>query len=93
LQNTTAGGFFVFFGMRIILEIDMIQQLCKFEEDGIINRITYTPKVEYELTEYGWSLQPILDSFVYGAKFILSANTETRLMCSKIRISTLHLEV
>jgi DNA-binding HxlR family transcriptional regulator len=41
----------------------LTQQLRELEDDGIINRITYNqvpPKVEYELTEYGWSLKEIL---------------------------------
>lgn len=60
----------------------LTQQLRELEEDGVINRIVYNqvpPKVEYELSEYGWSLQGILDSLcawgekhisrVYGNKF------------------------
>jgi len=60
----------------------LTQQLRELEADGIINRIVYNqvpPKVEYELSEYGWSLQGILDSLcawgekhitrVYGDKF------------------------
>ena len=43
----------------------LTQQLRELEEEGVINRIIYNqvpPKVEYELSEYGWSLQGILDS-------------------------------
>lgn len=60
----------------------MTQQLRELEADGVINRIVYNqvpPKVEYELSEYGWSLQGILDSLcqwgemhiekVHGDKF------------------------
>jgi DNA-binding HxlR family transcriptional regulator len=60
----------------------LTQQLRELEADGIINRFVYNqvpPKVEYELSEYGWSLQGILDSLcawgekhitkVYGDKF------------------------
>ena len=60
----------------------LTQQLRELEEDGVINRIVYNqvpPKVEYELSDYGWSLQGILDSLcawgekhitkVYGNKF------------------------
>ncbi|MBT2755158.1 winged helix-turn-helix transcriptional regulator [Mesobacillus foraminis] len=60
----------------------LTQQLRELEEDGIINRIVYNqvpPKVEYELSEYGCSLQDILDSLcawgekhitrIYGDKF------------------------
>ncbi|PLT27606.1 winged helix-turn-helix transcriptional regulator [Peribacillus deserti] len=60
----------------------LTQQLRELEEDGVINRIVYNqipPKVEYELSEYGRSLEGILDSLcawgaahitrVYGDKF------------------------
>ncbi|WP_169082905.1 winged helix-turn-helix transcriptional regulator [Paenibacillus sp. PL91] len=60
----------------------LTQQLRELEDDGIINRIVYNqvpPKVEYQLSEYGQSLQSILDSLcswgenhivkVYGNKF------------------------
>ncbi|OIK14735.1 transcriptional regulator, HxlR family [Bacillus sp. OV322] len=60
----------------------LTQQLRELEDDGVINRIIYQqipPKVEYELSEYGWSLKEILDSLclwgenhitrVYGDKF------------------------
>lgn len=60
----------------------LTQQLRELEEDGIINRIVYNqvpPKVEYELSEYGLSLEGILSSLcswgethitkVYGDKF------------------------
>ncbi|MGG3450629.1 winged helix-turn-helix transcriptional regulator [Domibacillus aminovorans] len=41
----------------------LTQQLRELEEDGVINRKLYhelPPKVEYELSEYGGSLEPIL---------------------------------
>lgn len=60
----------------------LTQQLRELEEDGVINRLVYQqvpPKVEYELSEYGWTLKDILDSLcawgethitkVYGDKF------------------------
>ncbi|HWO96844.1 helix-turn-helix domain-containing protein [Fictibacillus sp. Mic-4] len=60
----------------------LTQQLRELEEDGVINRIVYNqvpPKVEYELSEYGRSLEDILHSLcawgekhltkVYGDKF------------------------
>ena len=40
-------------------------QLRELEADGIINRIVYPevpPKVEYELTEFGKTLKPVLIS-------------------------------
>ncbi|AIG28879.1 winged helix-turn-helix transcriptional regulator [Brevibacillus sp. 7WMA2] len=53
----------------------LTQQLRELEQDGIVNRIIYNqvpPKVEYELSEYGWSLKPILDSLcVWGEKHII----------------------
>ncbi|MFC4099686.1 winged helix-turn-helix transcriptional regulator [Paenibacillus xanthanilyticus] len=41
----------------------LTQQLRELEETGVIARIVYNqvpPKVEYELTEYGWTLKDIL---------------------------------
>ncbi|MGE6256644.1 winged helix-turn-helix transcriptional regulator [Heyndrickxia sporothermodurans] len=53
----------------------LTQQLRELEEDGVINRIVYQqipPKVEYELSEYGWSLKEILDSLcAWGEKHII----------------------
>lgn len=43
----------------------LTQQLRELEEDGIVKRIIYNqvpPKVEYELTEYGWSVTGVLES-------------------------------
>ncbi|MDP1420972.1 winged helix-turn-helix transcriptional regulator [Peribacillus simplex] len=60
----------------------LTQQLRELEQDGVINRIVYNqvpPKVEYELSEYGQSLESILSALctwgenhitrVYGDKF------------------------
>ncbi|NEW05684.1 helix-turn-helix transcriptional regulator [Paenibacillus sp. SYP-B3998] len=62
----------------------LTQQLRELEKDGMVNRIIYSqipPKVEYELSDYGWSLKSILDSFclwgeahldkVYGDKALV----------------------
>ncbi|RCW50296.1 winged helix-turn-helix transcriptional regulator [Paenibacillus prosopidis] len=41
----------------------LTQQLRELKEAGVVTRISYNqvpPKVEYELTEYGWSLKEIL---------------------------------
>lgn len=41
----------------------LTQQLRELEKDGVIDRIVYNqvpPKVEYELSEYGHSLESIL---------------------------------
>ncbi|WP_423059937.1 winged helix-turn-helix transcriptional regulator [Bacillus safensis] len=43
----------------------LTQQLRELESDGVINRIVYEqvpPKVEYELSEYGQSLERILNA-------------------------------
>ncbi|SDX76080.1 helix-turn-helix domain-containing protein [Paenibacillus sp. CF384] len=43
----------------------LTQQLRELEHDGIVNRISYNqvpPKVEYELSDYGWSLESILNA-------------------------------
>jgi DNA-binding HxlR family transcriptional regulator len=51
--------------MPSITQKMLTQQLRELEQDGIVNRIVYNqvpPKVEYELTAYGDSLRPILDS-------------------------------
>jgi DNA-binding HxlR family transcriptional regulator len=47
-----------------ISERMLISQLKELEKDGLVNRIVHQqvpPKVEYELTERGLSLQPLLD--------------------------------
>ncbi|QAY67609.1 winged helix-turn-helix transcriptional regulator [Paenibacillus protaetiae] len=58
----------------------LTQQLRELEDDGIVRRIVYNqvpPKVEYELTEYGWSLKPILDSLcAWGEVHILKEHDE-----------------
>jgi DNA-binding HxlR family transcriptional regulator len=68
--------------MPSITQKMLTQQLRELEEDGVINRIVYNqvpPKVEYELSEYGRSLEGILNLLcawgethltrVYGDKF------------------------
>ncbi|KEZ50855.1 winged helix-turn-helix transcriptional regulator [Metabacillus indicus] len=43
----------------------LTQQLKELEKDELIERKVYNqvpPKVEYSLTEYGWSLKEILDA-------------------------------
>ncbi|MFK3906056.1 MULTISPECIES: winged helix-turn-helix transcriptional regulator [Bacillus] len=52
----------------------LTQQLRELESDGVINRIVYEqvpPKVEYELSEYGQSLERILNALCdWGAVHI-----------------------
>lgn len=61
--------------MPSITQKMLTQQLRELEDDGIINRISYNevpPRVEYELSAYGWSLQPILDSLCnWGEQHII----------------------
>jgi len=43
----------------------LVSQLRELENDGILRRIVYAevpPRVEYELTELGLSMQPVLQS-------------------------------
>jgi DNA-binding HxlR family transcriptional regulator len=53
----------------------LTQQLRELEDDGVINRIVYNqvpPKVEYELSEYGQSLEHILSSLcTWGENHII----------------------
>jgi DNA-binding HxlR family transcriptional regulator len=51
--------------MPSITQKMLTQQLRELEQDGVLKREIYEqvpPKVVYSLTEYGWSLRPILDS-------------------------------
>ena len=60
--------------MPAITKKMLTQQLCELEQDGIISRIIYIeipPKVEYELSEYGWRLKNIWILYVLGEKIIL----------------------
>jgi len=60
--------------MPSITQKMLTQQLRELEEDGVINRIIYNqvpPKVEYELSEYGKSLEGILNALcTWGDKHI-----------------------
>lgn len=45
----------------------LTSQLRAMEENGLVHRDVYAevpPRVEYSLTELGWSLKPILDAMV-----------------------------
>jgi len=51
--------------MPAITQKVLTEQLRELEKDGVIERISYNqvhPKVEYKLTEYGWTLKDILHS-------------------------------
>jgi DNA-binding HxlR family transcriptional regulator len=53
---------------RLIPEITekmLIQQLRELEDDGLVQRTVFSevpPKVEYSFTEYGRSLEPVLQT-------------------------------
>lgn len=57
---------------RVITERTLSLQLKEMEEDGLIKRTVYTSKpplkVEYELTEFGKTLIPILQSIADWGK-------------------------
>jgi DNA-binding HxlR family transcriptional regulator len=52
---------------RGVTEKMLIQTLRNLERDGIVGRKVYPkvpPKVEYSISELGWSLAPILDAVI-----------------------------
>ncbi|MBK3495011.1 winged helix-turn-helix transcriptional regulator [Viridibacillus sp. YIM B01967] len=59
----------------------LTQQLRELENDKVINRILYhelPPKVEYELSEYGKSLAPILTALCnWGEEHIVKVHGST----------------
>ncbi|MBM7567205.1 winged helix-turn-helix transcriptional regulator [Paenibacillus sacheonensis] len=61
--------------MPSITQKMLIQQLRELEEDGIVNRNVYNqvpPKVEYELSDYGRSLEVVLNMLCdWGEKHII----------------------
>ncbi|MEN2766942.1 winged helix-turn-helix transcriptional regulator [Ornithinibacillus xuwenensis] len=70
--------------MPTITQKMLTQQLRELEEDGVINRIVHNqvpPKVEYELSDYGTSLQGILDSLcAWGEKHIVKVYGDTSVL-------------
>ncbi|WP_025689760.1 winged helix-turn-helix transcriptional regulator [Paenibacillus zanthoxyli] len=76
--------------MPAITQKVLTQQLRELERDEVVKRTTYNmvpPKVEYELTDYGWSLKEILhlmcrwgDTHVerkYGDQAIILSEVQT----------------
>ena len=70
---------------RLIPEISvrmLTQQLRELEDDGVITREIYKeipPRVEYSLTDYGWSLQNVLNQLtVWGERCIDRKNSKVK---------------
>ncbi|PFK37407.1 MarR family transcriptional regulator [Bacillus cereus] len=64
----------------------LTQQLRELEEDGVIQRKVYDqvpPKVEYSLTEYGCSLNAILDSLCTWGEYHLEKHGNTSMLNAK----------
>ncbi|MGR6546525.1 winged helix-turn-helix transcriptional regulator [Paenibacillus tundrae] len=70
--------------MPAITQKMLTQQLRELEDDGIVNRIVYNqvpPKVEYELSDYGRSLEPILNALCnWGDQHIVREYGDKALM-------------
>ncbi|OKP93540.1 helix-turn-helix domain-containing protein [Paenibacillus sp. P46E] len=77
--------------MPVITQKVLTQQLRELEEDGVIQRTVFNvvpPRVEYELTDYGWSLKEILHLMcrwgdahierVYGDQAAVLAQPQTK---------------
>jgi DNA-binding HxlR family transcriptional regulator len=60
--------------MPSITQKMLTQQLRELEDDGLVKRQIFEqvpPKVVYSLTDYGWSLKPVLDAMcAWGEKHI-----------------------
>ncbi len=58
----------------------LAQQLRELEDDGIVSRLSFPevpPRVEYELTETGRSLEPVLDAMCsWGKSHLAKDETE-----------------
>ncbi|AIQ12440.1 winged helix-turn-helix transcriptional regulator [Paenibacillus durus] len=63
----------------------LTQQLRELEEDGVVKRSIYEqipPKVVYSLTDYGWSLKPILDTMCAWGEKHMEQTDETPIVLS-----------
>lgn len=63
----------------------LAQQLRELEKDGLVNRKVYPvipPKTEYSLTEFGRTLEPVLNSLCnWGQCFISNEAGENKEVC------------
>lgn len=67
--------------MPEITEKMLIQQLRELETDAIVNRHVYPdvpPKVEYSFTDYGRSLEPVLQVLCNWGEAHLSRDTRSQ---------------
>ena len=59
----------------------LTQQLRELEADSVVRRVVYAevpPRVEYSLTDFGRSLQPILQTMsIWGQEFLRSETEST----------------
>lgn len=63
----------------LITQKMLTQQLRELEKDGIINRIVYQqvpPKVEYEISDYGSSLNELLENLCKWGEFHIKKRQE-----------------
>ena len=60
--------------LPVVTERTLSLQLKQLEEDGVVTRMVYTSKpplkVEYELTEFGKSLIPLLDAIAQWGEMV-----------------------
>lgn len=71
-------------GLGTISQKVLTVQLRDMEAKGLVNRTVYAevpPKVEYSLTETGWSLKPVMDAMMqwgleYQKKHVTMPETE-----------------
>ena len=70
----------------------LTQQLKELEHDGIVQRQVYAevpPRVEYSLSEYGRTLQPVLDAlYAWGREHYLRAQASAAPEVAQVQINS-----